>query len=122
MDLSYRGLTLATWELKGASETWRGQLDAYYKKEPVFAILGGIVSGSWAPVHTFCEQNRIPCIFPVTDQPVISDSDWYTLYFSKGPYQEGEAAAKFLKEKDGPVVQVYRRNDEGNLLSEGFRR
>lgn len=121
MDLAYRGLTLATWLLKGPPETWRSQLDSYYKKEAVFAVLGGIVKGSWSPVHEFCEQNRIPCIFPITDTPVISDIDWYTLYFSKGPYQEGEAAAKFLKDKDGPMVQVFRRTDEGLRFSEGFR-
>jgi len=121
MDLSYRELTLATWELKGTPDTWRSQLEAYYRKEPVFALLGGIVKGSWSPIHEFCEKNRIPCIFPVTDQPVLSDNDWYTLYFSKGPYQEGEAVAKFLKDKGGPAVQIYRKTDEGMRLAQGYR-
>ncbi|HYQ47843.1 MAG TPA: hypothetical protein VEP69_02145, partial [Thermodesulfovibrionales bacterium] len=121
MDLSYRGLALATWVLKGPPETWSGQLSAYYQREPVFAILGGIVKGSWAPVHTFCEQNQIPCLFPVTDQPVISETDWYTQYLSKGPYREGEAAAKFIKDMNSPVVQVFRNTDEGRSISRGFR-
>jgi hypothetical protein len=121
MDLAYRRLSLATWVLKGPPETWRGQLEKYYKKGPVFALLGGIVQGSWLPVHQFCEQNRIPCIFPVTDRPVVSDSDWYTLYFSKGLYQEGEAAARFLKDKNESVVQVFRSTAEGIELSTGFR-
>ena len=121
MSLAYRELSLATWVLKGPPRTWRRQLENYYKKEPVFAILGGVVKGDWLPIHEFCEQNRIPCILPVTDQPVISDTDWYTLYFSKGPYQEGEAAARFLKDRDGPVVQVFRKTDKGLRLAQGFR-
>jgi hypothetical protein len=126
MDKSYRRLSLMKWELKGPPATWRSQLEKYYKKEPVFALLGGIVKGSWSPVHEFCEEKRIPCIFPVTDQPVISDTDWYTLYFSKGPFQEGEAAARYLRsifpEGDHhPVLQVFRKTTEGLELSRGFR-
>ncbi len=96
MDLSYRKLSLSVWELKGPAETWRGQLEDYYRKEPVFALLGGIAAGEWKPIHEFSEEHRIPCIFPITDFPVISETDWYTLYFSKGIYQEGEAVAHHL--------------------------
>ena len=76
-------------------------------------------------MHEFCEKNLVPCIFPITDLPVISESDWYTLYFSKGYYQEGEAAAKHLARElelspDKRIVQVYRENDEGIALSLGF--
>jgi hypothetical protein len=126
MDLSYRSLSLQKWELKGPPATWRSQLEAYYKKEPVFALLGGIVKGSWSPVHEFCEQNRIPCLFPVSDQPVISETDWYTLYFSKGPFQEGQAAARYLRDafpsdSKPSVLQVFRKTAEGLALSTGFR-
>ena len=126
MDRSYRRLSLTRWELKGPPATWRSQLEAHYRKEPVFALLGGIVEGSWSPVHEFCEQNRVPCILPITDQPVISDTDWYTLYFSKGPFQEGEAAAKYLRtsfpeDDHRPVLQVFRKTTEGRELSRGFR-
>jgi hypothetical protein len=126
MDKSYRSLSLAKWELKGPPATWRRQLDEYYRKEPVFGLLGGIVKGSWAPVHEFCEQKRIPCIFPITDQPVISETDWYTLYFSKGSFQEGQAAARYLRHAFPPdsqpgVVQVFRKTTEGLGLSKGFR-
>jgi len=121
----YRRYALSVWELKGASETWSAQLEAYYRQEPVFALLGGLTSGEWAPIHEFSERNRIPCLFPVTDYPVISDSDWYTLYFSKGYYQEGETAARFLRRtervrRDVPVVQVYRDDRRSRALAEGF--
>ena len=118
-------MDLDIWELKGAPETWGGQLEGYYRQRPVFAILGGIAPGSWRPIHEFCEKNRVPCVFPVTDLPVISKTDWYTLYFSKGLYQEGEAAAKYLGRvfelpPDKQIVQVRRDDDRGKALSDGF--
>ena len=121
-----RALSLAVWELKGPSGTWRGQLEEYYKKEPVFAILSGITYGEWAPVHRFCEDHRIPSVFPITDYPVISEKDWYTFYLSKGLYQESETAAKYLNSRDDlskdiRVVQVFRKNRAGTALSKAFQ-
>ena len=123
--LPYRRYALSVWELKGARETWPEQLEAYYKKGAVFALLGGITTGDWLPIHDFCERHQIPCLFPITDYPVISDSDWYTLYFSKGYYQEGEAAARFLRRaeeipRETAVVQVYRDERRGRALADGF--
>jgi hypothetical protein len=121
----YRRYALSVWELEGEPETWGDQLQAYYEKEPVFALLGGIVEGKWAPMHGFCERNRIPSLLPVTDYPVISESDWYTLYFSKGYFKEGETAARFLRREkaianDAPVVQVYRDRPAARTIAEGF--
>ncbi len=126
MNLAARRLVLDRWELKGPPESWRKQLEEYYRKEPVFALLGGITNGEWRPVHEFSEDHRIPCIFPITDFPVISETDWYTLYFSKGLYQEGEAAARFLQRKgelppDRTVVQVFHDTLEGRALAAGFQ-
>jgi len=122
---AYRRWQLDVWELKGPENTWSGQLQAYYRKQPVFGLLGGITTGNWQPIHEFCEQHKIPSIFPLTDFPVISDSDWYTLYFSKGIYQEGEAAAKYLHnvERLAPnarVVQVLQRGRRSAALAQGF--
>ncbi|NTV13107.1 MAG: amino acid ABC transporter substrate-binding protein [Desulfobulbaceae bacterium] len=125
-DLAAKKFSLARWVLKGAPETWRAQLDEYYRAEPVFALLGGITTGEWAPVHRFCEENRIPALFPQTDYPVLSDSDWYTLYFARGVRQEGEAAARYLHSMydlfaGRPVVQIVRDGRVGRALGEGFR-
>ena len=121
----YRKITLDVWELKGSPDTWGEQLEKYYREKPVFAIMGGITGGSWAPVHNFCEKYQIPCILPITDLPVISEHDRYTLYISKGIYQEGEAAAKFLSRvvalpEDKQIVQVFRGNERTRALAKGF--
>ena len=122
---AYRRYSLAVWELKGDRSTWPAQLEAFYREEPVFALLGGIATGEWAPIHDFCERHQVPCMFPITAHPVISETDWYTLYFDKGSYQEGDAAARFLRRVDGPardapVVQVYRDSPAGRDAAAGF--
>jgi hypothetical protein len=123
-EVGLRQLSLSRWVLKGPPETWRSQLEEYNRKEPVFAILGGITKGEWRPIHEFCEENHIPCLFPMTDYPVISHSDWYTMYLSKGYYQEGEGAAIFMNDQDEvknkPILQIVRDAQEGSALSRGF--
>jgi hypothetical protein len=118
--------SLSLWLLKGPPDTWRGQLEDYYRKEPVFALIGGITRGEWKPIHQFSEDNHIPCLFPNTDFPVISRTDWYTLYLSKGYYQEGESAARYLNDREkilkgGPIIQIVRDSREGRALSAGFQ-
>ena len=63
-DPDLRQMSLARWELKGSPETWRGQLEEYYRKEPVFALLGGITTKEWRPVHEFSEDARGPLPLP----------------------------------------------------------
>lgn len=123
---AYRRLSLSVWELKGPPETWVMQLEDYYRKEPVFALLSGVSSRDWRPIHEFCETNEIPNLLPITDFPVVSETDWYTLYFSKGWYQEGETAAKYIRGLEDlpagtPIVQVYRDEPVGRSLARGFR-
>ena len=101
-------------------------MEEYNRKEPAFALIGGITKGEWKPIHQFSEDNHIPCLFPNTDFPVISRTDWYTLYLSKGYYQEGEAAARYLNNrgeflKGRPIVQIVRDSREGRALQAGFQ-
>ncbi len=124
-ELATRTMTLSTWVLKGPPETWRAQLEEYYRTEPIFALLGGITYGDWSVIHKFSEDKQIPCILPQTDFPVISPTDWYTLYPSKGYFQEGEAAAHYLNNKDDiksdkMIVQIVRESREGRALAAGF--
>jgi hypothetical protein len=105
---------LHVWELQGPQASWPEQLEAQYQAQPVFALVSGLVPGSWQPVHDFCEGFEIPCLFPITDLPVIDEQDFYSVYFSKGMTVEGEAIAQNLAD-DGllntQVVQVYRAGD-----------
>ncbi len=121
----YRDLSLTVWELKGPPETWEAQLETYYRKEPVFAIIGGISNRSWQPIHAFCEKQQIPDIFPITDLPVISGSDWYTMYASRGYYGEGETTARFLaaqavSPQKRRILQVVVGSEQGTALAAGF--
>ena len=125
-DLHAYTFTLSRWLLKGAPDTWRAQLEEYYAKEPVYALLGGISPGTWEPVHRFCEEHRIPDLFPIVDEPVLSKSDWYTQYLSRGIRQEGEAAARHLHGmvdliKDRAIVQLSRDSKRSRALADGFR-
>jgi ABC-type branched-subunit amino acid transport system substrate-binding protein len=122
--VEYQKLSLSTWVLKGAPESWPAQLADYYRKDPVFAVLGGISTKEWKPIHDFCEQHKLPTLFPITDLPVISNTDWYTLYLSKGVYQEGESAARYLNSlesiQSGSVLQIVRNSPKGIRLAKGF--
>ncbi len=126
MSGAYRKMALSVWRLQGAPDTWGRQLEAFLAKDPVFAMLGGISYGDWKPVHDFCERSQLPCLFPITDLPAVSDTDWYTQYFSKGYYQEGQAAARYLNGLDNPaaarkVLQLVQDTPQGRALAQGFR-
>jgi hypothetical protein len=125
MKYSFRNVSLVTWELKGAPETWPGQLATYAEQDQVFAVLGGISNQSWQPIHDFCEAQRLPCLYPITNLPVISSTDWYTIYFNKGYFQEGEAVAHFLRRKAGisattRILQLVEDSPAGRALADGF--
>jgi hypothetical protein len=125
-EAAYKQISLSRWILQGPQGTWRAQLDEYYRKEPVFALVGGISGGSWQPIHQFSEEQRIPCLLPLTDYPAITDRDWYTLYFSKGLYQEGEAAARYLHNQrresaaGATVLQLVRSAKVEQTVATGF--
>jgi hypothetical protein len=124
---TYRRVKLVRWLLKGNQDTWRSQLEEYYRQEPVFALLAGISPNGWQPVHEFSEANRLPCILPSTEFPVVSQTDRYTLYFSKGYFQEGEAAAHYLLSQEAPLqskklVQLVSSSPQGKALADGFTR
>lgn len=113
----YRKWVLHLWELKGPPESWPEQLAAHYGQQRVFAVLSGLVSGSWQPIHAFCEATQMPCIFPVTDLPVIDEQDFYSVYLSKGMALEAETIARNLANDElrRGVLQVYRDGDAGGM-------
>ena len=105
-----RNWDLDIWELNGAPETWGDQLAAFYKKQPVFALISGLAGSTWQPVHDFCDKERVPCWFPTVSLPSKSQSP-YAFYFSSGVLLEADVLARHLSnEKVQPkhLVQISR--------------
>ncbi|MGH8498875.1 MAG: hypothetical protein ACRERV_08740, partial [Methylococcales bacterium] len=112
---------LHVWELNGQKETWPAQLEAYYREQPVFALIGGI-GEEWRAVHDFCERKELPCLFPQTDLPGTSPTA-YSIYFSRGLTLEAEALANYVRNrmKAARIVQVYRASHSGLEPARAFR-
>jgi len=56
----------------------------------------------------------------------VSESDWYTLYFSKGFYQEGEGAARYLNSiaetlEDKTIIELCVTHLRAVRSRRGFR-
>jgi hypothetical protein len=115
---------LHVWELTGPAGSWESQLRARLAAEPVFAVLSGVGGSNWAPVQHFCESEELPCLYPNVDLPVDRESDFDTLYFSKGVLLEAQLFARRLNEtaqRDGRIVQIYRQGDVGHEAAAALR-
>jgi len=107
----HRDWVLDVWRLSGDEAGWAEQLANYYKKKPVFAILGGLLPENPEPLARFCEQNAIPCILPSTRYPVPGEGNLYNLYsiyYSAGLGLEADLMATHLKDVAyDQLIQVY---------------
>jgi hypothetical protein len=126
MFKSPRRWQLHVWELSGAPETWDKQLRDDLKREPVFAVISGLGGKTWAPVHKFCEDAALPCLFPNVELPVVAEHDFYSLYFSKGVLLEADLIARRLigeDPKSAPrrILQVFRSDDIGQPAAQALR-
>ena len=126
MYMANRRWRLFVWELTGPPAGWRAQLDRYLVNQPVYAVLSGLAGSTWAPVHEFCEQREVPCLFPNVEVPVVAERDFYPLYFSKGVLLEAELIAKSILGAGagggplGVVEQVYRAGGSGERAAEAL--
>src|ERR1700739_2174075 len=93
MFMVHRQWQLHVWDLTGPPATWEAQLKQHLAKEPVLAVISGLGGSNWAPVHGFCEQEALPCLFPNVEVPVVAHDDFYDLYFSKGVLLEAQLIA-----------------------------
>jgi len=118
---------LHVWDLSGEPETWEEQLRKKFRAEPVFAVISGLGGKDWAPIHRFCEQESIPCLFPNVDLPVVAEEDFYDVYFSKGVLLEAQLMARQIQASAKTadlrrVVQVYRDEDVGKAAAGALRK
>lgn len=121
----WREWALDIWDLKGPQESWPAQLEAYYKAQPAFAVIGGAVAAPWQPVGDFCDQKRMPCLFPLTDAPARQARDGgYTIYNYGGLPLEARALAAYLAkepEKLGPIVELVAQGNEAAIPAAEFK-
>lgn len=124
----FRRWNLHVWELTGDSSSWKQQLEKKYAEQPIFAFLGGY--GDWQPIHQFCEENKIPSLFPITDTPGVplkkTNSDFYALYFSQGIKLDAVAVAKQIlsqnnKKPVGNILQVSDGTAPGSIAVNTLR-
>jgi len=130
MFMVNRRWQLHVWELSGPPATWHEQLKRDLAAQPVLAVVSGLGGRNWAPVHAFCEEEAVPCLFPNVEVPVENDRDFYSVYFTKGVLLEAELIAKRIVDESGgkpvkavrvttaakaaPTVwQIYREGDNG---------
>jgi hypothetical protein len=116
MYVSQRHWQLHVWQLEGAPAGWRSQLERDFSREPVMAVVSGYGRNVWAPVHDFCEQRRVPCLFPNVDVPVVAADDFYSLYFSRGVMLESDLLAHALAGVEPAIKnirQIFRSDDSG---------
>lgn len=119
MFMVNRHWELHVWQLTGRADTWQGQLERHFAKEPVLAVVSGLGGKNWAPVHKFCEHKSLPCLFPnVEAPPAEADQDFYSIYFSKGVELEAGLFANSILNHGGDketkvVHQIYRTSDNG---------
>ncbi|MFN8093251.1 MAG: hypothetical protein U0599_13715 [Vicinamibacteria bacterium] len=124
---SYRDWVLDEWELSGPPKGWPAQLEELYRRQPVFAIVGGIADGDWAPVHAFCARHRLPSLLPQVPAPPeesATTDGFYSLYFSRGVVLEAEALAQRLAPtaRPGAIRQVARCGSAGAVAAAALAR
>jgi len=121
MFMVHRQWELHVWDLSGPPATWGEQLDRFFAKQPVLAVVSGL-GRDWAPVHAFCEKQRLPCLFPNVEMPVDARGDFFELYLSRGLLLEAELigyglTASTPTARVKTVHQVYRAGDSGETAA-----
>ena len=120
---AYRTWQLDVWQLDGAPETWPAQLARHYARQPVFAVVSGLIDGPWHPIGEFCERERVPCLFPHTALPDDPPGN-YSFFFDRGLALEAEVAAAFMLAQPGsarPILQLA-ANPAGRVPAEALTR
>lgn len=117
---------LHVWQLTGPAQAWDRELRDHLTAEPVFAVISGLGGRDWAPVHRFCERERVPCVLPNVDLPVVQERDFYPVYYSRGVLLEADLIASRLFSAGTPhprrLVEIYRRADIGGAAAAALAR
>ena len=121
---AFRSWKLSVWTLEGPPSGWPAQLEALYAERPPFAVISGAVGDDSSAVHDFCERREIPCVLPVTNLPVETDDDHFTIYFSAGVRLDARVTARSISEgyddSEGRVLVAYVDNEPGRAALAAF--
>jgi hypothetical protein len=117
---------LHLWTLSGTAQGRRTQLQAYFAQQPVFALVGGLTTDTWLPVHEFCQVERVPCLFPNTRLPVSGAPAFYALYFDRGSVLKAQILARYFADHPaqcptGRILQVLPRDWSGQEPAAALR-
>jgi len=104
--ISNLSLPLDVWQLEGDASTWSAQLLAHYRRQPVFAVLSGAGGAHWQSVAQFCEEQALPCLFPIVDSAPNDPNAFYNLYLDTGLPLEARLLARHLADPGRPVARV----------------
>ncbi len=111
---AYRYWKLHVWQLEGDPSTWREQLEAYYKEQPVYATVSGLVPGPWDEIGKFCDDKHLPCVLPNTEMPSPGENHYgYSIYFNRGLNLEAEALAMYLGDAEAPPARIVQLHGTG---------
>ncbi len=117
---------LHVWQLSGPAQDWDRELRDHLAAQPVFAVISGLGGRDWAPVHRFCERERVPCLLPNIDLPVVAERDFYPVYYSRGVLLEADLIAARLVapgvSRPRRLVEIYRRGDIGGAAAAALAR
>jgi hypothetical protein len=108
------------WQLEGDPSQWANQLEKFYEKKPVFAVLSGIGSDEWDPISQFCEIQKIPCLFPSLNFASEKNNN-YSVYFQKGIPLEIDGLLNYLKKNpvSGKFIEIH-TNEKLTQLSSNY--
>lgn len=118
---------LHVWDLSGPPETWPAQLDAAYRRQPVFAVISGLGS-DWSAIHDYCEARALPCLYPYADVPGGgAREDRHVFYFSGGVINEAAVASRYVASQSAKrgierVILLARREGAGASATAEARR
>jgi hypothetical protein len=121
---AFRNWNLSVWTLTGPPSGWPAQLDALYAKRPPFVVISGAAGDESAVIQRFCEDRELPCILPVTDLPVETGENHYTVYFSAGVRLDARITASSIAQgyddQAGRVLLAYVDDARGRAALEAF--
>jgi len=73
-----------------------------------------LVPGPWDEIGKFCDDKRLPCVFPNTELPTPGENRYgYSIFFNRGVALEAEALAMYLGDSETPPARIVQLHGAG---------